>query len=33
MQKISNVTTVRNDTIQDLKYINSQSLTTQAKKR
>ena len=32
MQLISNDNTVRNDTIQDLKEINQQSLTTQAKK-
>ena len=32
MQIISNDKTVRNDTIQDLKKFNSQSLTTQAKK-
>ena len=32
LQKISNDKTVRNDTIQDLKEINQQSLTTQAKK-
>ena len=32
MQSISNDKTVRNDTIQDLKDFNSQSLTTQAKK-
>ena len=32
MQIISNVKTVRNDTIQDLKEFNQQSLTTQAKK-
>ena len=32
MQIISNNETVRNDTIQDLKEYNSQSLTTQAKK-
>ena len=32
MQIISNDRTVRNDTLQDLKEINSQSLTTQAKK-
>ena len=32
MQIISNDKTVRNDTIQDLKEFNSQSLTTQAKK-
>ena len=32
MQVISNDKTVRNDTIQDLKEFNSQSLTTQAKK-
>ena len=33
MQIISNDKTVRNDTIQDLNEFNSQSLTTQAKKR
>ena len=33
MQIISNDQTVRNDTIQELKEINSQSSTTQAKKR
>ena len=33
MQYISNDKTVRNDTIQDLKDFNQQSLTTQAKKR
>ena len=33
MQIISNDKTVRNDTIQDLKDFNQQSLTTQAKKR
>ena len=32
MQFISNDKTVRNDTIQDLKEFNQQSLTTQAKK-
>ena len=32
MQKISTDKTVRNDTIQDLKEYNSQSLSTQAKK-
>ena len=32
MQLISNDNTVRNDTIQDLKDFNQQSLTTQAKK-
>ena len=32
MQIISNDKTVRNDTIEDLKEFNSQSLTTQAKK-
>ena len=32
MQLSSNDKTVRNDTIQDLKEFNSQSLTTQAKK-
>ena len=32
MQIISNDKTVRNDTVQDLKEFNSQSLTTQAKK-
>ena len=32
MQFISNDKTVRNDTIEDLKEFNSQSLTTQAKK-
>ena len=32
MQIISNDKTVRNDTIQDLKDFNKQSLTTQAKK-
>ena len=32
MQFISNDNTVRNDTIQDLKEFNQQSLTTQAKK-
>ena len=32
MQKISNDKTVRSDRVQDLKEINSQSLTTQAKK-
>ena len=33
MQIISVDKTVRNETIQDLKEINSQSLTTEAKKR
>ena len=33
MQIISNDKTVRSGTIQDLKEYNSQSLTTQAKKR
>ena len=33
MQSISNDKTVGNDTIQDLKDFNQQSLTTQAKKR
>ena len=33
MQIISTDETVRNDTIQDLKEFNSQSLTVQAKKR
>ena len=33
MQIVSNNKTVRNDTIQDIKDFNSQSLTTQAKKR
>ena len=33
MQTISTDKTVRNDTMQDLKKFNSQSLTTQAKKR
>ena len=33
MQIISNDNSVRNDTIQDLKVFNQQSLTTQAKKR
>ena len=33
MQLSSNDKTVRNDTIQDLKDFNQQSLTTQAKKR
>ena len=33
MQIISNDKTVRNDTIEDLKEFNSQSLTTPAKKR
>ena len=33
MQISSNDRTVRNDTIQDLKDFNQQSLTTQAKKR
>ena len=33
MQIISNDKTVRNDTIQDLKEFNQQSVTTQAKKR
>ena len=32
MQIVSNDKTVRNDTIQDLKEFNQQSLTTQAKK-
>ena len=32
MQIMSNDKTVRNDTIQHLKYLNQQSLTTQAKK-
>ena len=32
MQLISNDNTVRNDTIQDLREFNRQSLTTQAKK-
>ena len=32
MQIISNVKTVRNDTIEDLKEFNSQSLSTRAKK-
>ena len=32
MQIVSNDKTVRNDTIQDLKEFNSQSLATQAKK-
>ena len=32
LQIISNVKLVRNDTIQDLKEFNTQSLTTQAKK-
>ena len=32
MQIFSNDKTVRNDTIQDLKDFNQQSLTTQAKK-
>ena len=32
MQRISNVKTVRNDTVQDSKEFNSQSLSTQAKK-
>ena len=32
MQLISDDKTVRNDTIQDLKEFNQQSLTTQAKK-
>ena len=32
MQIISNDKTVRNDTVQDLKEFNSQSLSTQAKK-
>ena len=32
MQVISNDKTVRNDTVQDLKEFNSQSLATQAKK-
>ena len=33
MQLISSDQTVRNDTIQDLKDFNQQSLSTQAKKR
>ena len=33
MQVISNDQTVRNDTVQDLKGFNSQSLATRAKKR
>ena len=33
MQKISTDKTVRNDTIQDLKESNSQSLSTQVEKR
>ena len=33
MQISSNDKSVRNDTIEDLKQFNSQSLTTQAKKR
>ena len=33
MQIISNDKTVRNDTVQDLKEFNSQSLSTRAKKR
>ena len=33
MQIISNDKTVRSDTIQDLNEFNSQSLTTQAKKK
>ena len=33
MQIISTDKTVRNDTIQDLKEFNSQSLSTQAKKK
>ena len=33
LQIISNDQTVRNDTIQDLKDFNSQSLTTQSRKR
>ena len=33
MQIISTDKTARNDTIQDLKEFNQQSLTTQAKKR
>ena len=33
MQFISNVKTVKNDTIQDLKDFNQHSSTTQAKKR
>ena len=33
MQLSSNDKTVRNDTIQDLREFNQQSLTTQAKKR
>ena len=32
-QKIANVKTVRNDTVQDLKEFNNQPLATQAKKR
>ena len=32
MQDISNDQTVRNDTVQDLKDLNNQSLATQAKK-
>ena len=32
MQIISNEKTIRNDTIQDLKEFNSQSLSSQAKK-
>ena len=32
MQLISSGKTVRNDNVQDLKYFNKQSLTTQAKK-
>ena len=32
IQLISNDKTVRNDTVQDLKEFNQQSLTTQAKK-
>ena len=32
MQLISSDKTIRNDTVQDLKYFNNQSLTTQAKK-
>ena len=33
MQIISNEKTIRNDTIQDLKKFNSQSLSTKAKKK
>ena len=33
MQIISNEKTIRNDTIQDLKEVNSQSLSTKAKKK